>query len=378
MIYLVTWLYYKEYVADPTEVVKFFINLERIKVFVTNCLCDEKNPDHVEIKAMLENRRTNPIKTMPHLKRWKTVSASSKEAVEIEWLSVHWDSDAMLGEQARTDRQEHDIALSVVAVDNAEDPEQSQRDHIAKVDTVIRKTHFWAYRRMVNFMDSGIDEVTKLAETCPCHPTKEAREELGNRRCPRAGVWAPFLAAGGTKQILRVYFAIANSRILLVCRDLTKEYRDIVIGDWLKGREYIELTFTSKLDAPWTTIPLLFAIGWHWDATTAKDGLYQALVQFDQMLKDNPDHKHHKVSLQLCAKGCTNRCQMASLLKGRPMEQLPLLEMSLARLGLMSVSEYLGGALHATGKGGNSFGSESFTCLLQLRFAWIRAGLQDG
>ena len=48
----------------------------------------------------------------------------------------------MLGEQARTDRQEHDVVLSVVAVDNAEDPEQSQRDHIAKVDTVIRKTHF--------------------------------------------------------------------------------------------------------------------------------------------------------------------------------------------------------------------------------------------
>ena len=32
------------------------------------------------------------------------------------------------------------------------------------------------------------------------------------------------------------------------------------------------------------------------------------------------------------------------------MEQLPLLEMSLARLGLMSVSEYPGEALHATGK----------------------------
>ena len=70
-------VYYNEYVAYLTEVVKFFIHLERTTDFVTTCLWDEKNPDHVAIKAMLENRRTNPIKTIPHLKRWKTVSASS-------------------------------------------------------------------------------------------------------------------------------------------------------------------------------------------------------------------------------------------------------------------------------------------------------------
>ena len=71
---------------------------------------------------------------------------------------------------------------------------------------------------------------------------------------------------------------------------------------------------------------------------------------------------------------------MASLLKAIPTEQLPLLEISLARLGMVSVSDCPGAAVHATGKKANRLAPNRSSAYYSygLRSSELASNMADG
>lgn len=152
------------------------------------------------------------------------------------------------------------------------------------------------------------------AQGCMCHSEKvdfsglsrtqrrsALMQDVGQKACPLRTMRAPACAAGEHMAILRELLGSVHTALLLdpcVAR-LAPESRDIVMRDFARGRQHVNLFLSARLSF-WQALPWkLFGIS-HPDAAVAAECAGESLALYE---RSGDDAWHHWLTVQLCTPG---------------------------------------------------------------------------
>ena len=166
-----------------------------------------------------------------------------------------------------------------------------------------------------------------------------------------------------------------------IASELTAEERQLVLLDWEAGKAWLVHTLQTKLSF-WRSLPYLLAIGAHWDDQTARQGLKEALAQYDAACAvSGSSAKPHRLSHLFCSKDGQLRRQVERFADGSAsLMQLPELEYHLARLQFLDLSERSIERVHKQGKMSTLLAPHSGESYysLQLRLPSLERDLERG
>lgn len=245
---------------------------------------------------------------------------------------------------------------------NDQDEERND-DAVLDLDLVtaaVTSPSWFAYGQMILHLHEIANSISGWGSGCACHewlrPHKQSsdspwesalsavRQSLGlesgldglSFQCPLAGKRAPELASGALLKVICERIDDAFPKVLVESAGAGPEHQEQILSDFNLGTGYIKLVVELKLghwnDFPW----VLCKLGLPGDAAR-QQGAADMLATFDSLPQD--PKSHHRVTLSFMATGSALRSDMEALAGGAPINQLPALANSLARLCFLPVSE---------------------------------------
>jgi hypothetical protein len=281
-------------------------------------------------------------------KRWGTVLAAVAALIPLrEALCNLWSLRAFsLGTNVANDRDDDGNFQSVKA-------------DIA--DAAIKDPFFWAYANMLDRISEVLLAIAAWAEGCACHsgdpllygPTRHQRVRVFAAQtggaagtCPMKTRRAFELAAGGLWRLLRRFFQIVNTALLLdpLTAALSEEGRALILREFGNARRHIYFTFKVKCSfyqqLPWVLLGLA-----HYNVRKARACGRRALA----LVRAAGNVAHHWLVRVICIEPLGLE-QLVRFVCGEDLSALPLLERMAARFKFAMVTERWVESLHAQNK----------------------------
>ena len=211
---------------------------------------------------------------------------------------------------------------------------------ISQASEAIECDLLWAFLRLLQATAHALDAVFQWIQTCPCHPP-HIREQLQpylgryeHLRCPMKGLRAPELCGDSFLQHVDAALAINESELVTkFIRHLEASQQDLLIADWSKLAAFVKTSFRFKL-SPWKSLPLLIVGLGHGSVSSARQLMWQALAQYEQ-LTDTQKETCHDLTRKVFSESLPMRAQLESFLRGQAISDLP--ELGRLRMEMMFI-----------------------------------------
>ena len=294
--------------------------------------------------------------------RWlSTIKCVYEQIFQEDRLRRFWNREMFFGREDRA-LQNMSSAAILAEADKKDDDRQKRRKHIALVDTTITDALFWAYSKMLIFLQGVLDELSVWAEQCTCHPISAygltglqyctRRRDLKKKLlladpCSRRSCRAPELADGHAIRQVASAAAKHVADLQTEIGTLSSEHRRLVTSDWQVGLTHVESEIQLKCGF-WTSLPHLLCVLAHTSEETARQGANLILRQYEAM----PQQNHHPLSRKFCGAGTPLREQLVMFAAGTSRSAPCMTEFvrEIAAFGCIPVAERSCEGRHAVAK----------------------------
>ena len=264
-------------------------------------------------------------------------------------LRITWDSKLMskkiVSEKAKNSAAGRDGSIDWSEIDNP-----------TKIAAVISDSHFWCYASMLLSASEAIENIADVFNRCPCHPATPTSQRAGLNPyfapdsrptpCPLTGCFAPLLATGKWKVLVRNVWNKPEAELLINLSHLSVTDRAGVMNDFIAGRDSVLAELVEKL-AFWEALPHLLVGLADEDLDLARSVAGKCMQMYDNR---GPFLPHGLSVWMLDRQASPIRTEIERFFRGEALSVLPALELEVGKLALIPTVERPVEAAHATAK----------------------------